>query len=193
MGEKRGLVYTAKDRQVANAAGAARERFKNPLLGLEEFNNILKGKDTRKQKTLKLVFNYDDVKNAERITNPELRGAKNAKEFFEKFLINGQFGGDRSKFEKSGFDWKKLNKTAQERFELIFKNLGEDTHIFRGDIKPENIVGGKGYKSRTMKDVLNYIKNNPGRFGKEAAKVGASALALGYAGKTAYDMYNRYK
>ncbi len=60
----------------------------------------------------------------------------------------------------------------------------------RGDISSKHIVGGNGYKKRSAKQVMRYIKNNPKRFGKEAAKVTAAATAIGYGAKTLYD-YNK--
>ena len=62
-----------------------------------------------------------------------------------------------------------------------FKMLNDNAHLFDKDIDPSHIVGGKGYKKRTLKQVGKYIKNNPGRFGKEAGKVivGAGAATYG--------------
>jgi hypothetical protein len=127
--------------------------------------------------TLKLEFDYDEIKGQKRIKNPELRGAKNAKEFYER-RKHGLFEPD--KYEKLD----PINKYANK---MTFKDLGEGTHVFKGDIDPSHIVGGKGYKKRTMKQVKKYIKNNPGRFGKEAAKVGTGVALGGYAIKKGID------
>lgn len=61
--------------------------------------------------------------------------------------------------------------------------LDEGTHIFDHDIDPSKIKGSRHFKKRTMDDVKNYIKKNPKRFGKEAAKVvlGTAAIAGGAA------------
>jgi hypothetical protein len=117
-----------------------------------------------KNKTLKLEFDYDEIKSQEKIKNPELRGAKNWKEYLEI----------RSKKHP---EFKDLPKS---KIKKAFKALDEETHIFKDDIDSSHIVGGKGYKRRTMKQVGKYIKNNPIRFGKEAAKIGVGASLGAY-------------
>lgn len=162
MNEKRGKVYTSKSRLGAFETGLAREYekrtkdqflFKDPV-GFEDIINT-----KHNDKTLKLEFDYDELKGKKRIANPELRGAKTKEEFYEK-LSKARPG-----------------VTKQEAYDL-FKQLGEGTHVFEGDIDPKHIVGGEGYKRRTFKQIGKYIKNNPKRFGKEAAKVTAG-VSLG--------------
>jgi hypothetical protein len=172
--EKSGLVYTSKKRRDGLRVGTAREYHKSVVSGdlgkaifgpdLDDYKNAKKNSTT-----LKLEFDYDDLKNKERIKNPELRGAKTWKEY-------------QSVLKQKGRNIPDI--LAKEEFETLDKG----THIFRGDISPNHIVGGKGYKKRSMKQIGKYIKNNPGRFGKEAAKVGAG-VGLGiYSGKKAYDV-----
>ena len=141
--EKEGLIYTSKSKKMANEVGKNR-----------------KGNS----KTLKLEFDYDEIKSQRKIKNPELRGAENWKEYLEI----------RSKKHP---EFRSLPKS---KIKKAFKALNDETHIFRGDINPSNIVGGKGYKKRTLKQVSRYIKNNPGRFGKEAAKIGVGASLGAY-------------
>ena len=141
--EKEGLVYTSKSKRMADGVGKNR---------------------TAKSKTLKLEFDYDELKNQEKIKNPELRGARNWKEYLEI----------RSKKHP---EFKDLPKS---KIKKAFKALDEETHIFKGDIDSSHIVGGKGYKKRSLKQVGRYIKNNPGRFGKEAAKIGVGASLGAY-------------
>ena len=86
-------------------------------------------------------------------------------------------------------EFDELNPIAKKTFKDQYKILGEGTHIFEGDVDPSHIVGGKGYKKRTLKQVAKYIKNNPGRFGKEAAKVATGAALVGYGAKKAVDYY----
>jgi hypothetical protein len=141
--EKEGLVYTSKSKRMADRIGKNRGS---------------------KNKTLKLEFDYDEIKSQEKIKNPELRGAKNWKEYLEI----------RSKKHP---EFKDLPKS---KIKKAFKALDEETHIFKDDIDSSHIVGGKGYKRRTMKQVGKYIKNNPTRFGKEAAKIGVGASLGAY-------------
>ena len=171
--KKSGLIYTSKRKLDGLNVGAAREYHKEVKSG--NFWKAITGPDLddyRKAKknstTLKLEFDYDDLKNKERIENPELREAKTWKEYQN---IMRQKGRKISDF------------IAKEEF----NSLGKGTHIFRGDISSNHVVGGKGYQKRSMKQIGKYIKNNPGRFGKEAAKVGAGVGLGVYSGKKAYD------
>jgi hypothetical protein len=155
-------IYTAKRRLDANEIGATKEVHKGNKGALME---IIR---PTKHKTLKLVFDYDkDIKGSPKIENPELLGAKNWREYHERrpkgLLEFGQMAEDQSK--------------------AAFKSLGEGTHIFDHDIDPSKIVGGKGYKRRTLKDIKNYIKNNPKRFAKGVIPVaiGTGVLATGVA------------
>lgn len=153
--KKEGLIYTSKSRKLADEIG--------------------KNKRGGKSKTLKLEFDYDDIKSQKKIKNPELRGARDWKEYLKI----------RSKKHP---EFKDLPKS---KIKKAFKALDEETHIFRGDIDPSHIVGGKGYKRRTLKQIRRYIKNNPGRFGKEAAKV-VTGVGLGaYSGKKTYDLLKK--
>lgn len=130
----------------------------------DDYINALKN-----NKTLKLEFDYDELKGSPRIENPELRGSKN---------------------------WKEFNKKVPQdpiSAYTSYKTLGEGTHIFKGDIDPKHIVGGKGYKKRTLEQIKKYIKNNPKRFGKEAAKVGTGLIIGGYAVKKAIDSGKKKK
>lgn len=170
MSKKKGLVYTAKKKSTARSVGQSRQARKNP----DPFKLLFKPD----HKVLKLEFDYDDLKNSERIANPELRGAKNAKEFF-KHVGYGKY--------------EDLDPFSRRQVDKAYDQLNNGTHIFRGDIDPSHIVGGKGYKKRTLKQVAKYIKNNPKRFGKEAAKVVGSAALVGTGAKLLYDSAKKDK
>lgn len=170
--ELKDLIYLTKKKGVARSVNQARQLYADAShynenffgqIGLWDYLRLLKDAK-KKQKILKLEFDYDAIKNLPKIKNPELRGANNWREFADR----------------AGLD-------PIDAY-INYKALGEDTHIFKGDISPENIVGGAGYKKRTLKQIKNYIKNNPKRFGKEAAKIGVG-LGLGaIAAKAAYDI-----
>lgn len=136
----------------------------------------------RTKKTLKLEFDYDDIKNLEKIGNPELKGTTSAKEYYEKVVKRSM---------ESDIPWKDLNPIEKLRVKQTFNALGEGTQVIRGDVASKNIVGGQGYKKRTLGQVGKYIKNNPLRFAKEAGKVGLSLGAIGLAGKYGYDKAKR--
>lgn len=175
MSKKKGLVYTAKKKKsTAKSVGQARQARKSKN---SDLYNLLFKPD---HKVLKLEFDYDDLKNSERIANPELRGAKNSKDFFNRASRG------RGKYEK-------LDPLSRKIVDKTYDQLNEGTHIFRGDIDPSHIVGGKGYKKRTIKQVAKYIKNNPKRFGKEAAKVVGSAALVGAGAKMLYDSAKKDK
>lgn len=182
MSKKEGLVYTAKKKSTATSVGIARKRLKEKrtIPNLEDIKEQITGK-SNKHKNLKLEFDYDEIKNNKRIKNPELRGSRNAKEFYEKRrgILNPK--------------WENLSFEQKQTQSKLYKDLGEGTHIFKGDIDPSHIVGGKGYKKRTIKQTAKYIKNNPGRFGKEAAKVSAGIALGSYAAKKGYDSVKKDK
>lgn len=186
MSKKENLIYTAKDKATAKSVGASRAavqgKIKSPKDLIREGLGI-----SKHHKVLKLEFDYDDIKNMERIKNPELRGANNAKEFYENLKKIGKI--------PSNFpNWKKVDPVTKMIFKQQYKSLDDGTHIFKGNISSDHIVGGKGYKKRTAKQVINYIKNNPKRFGKELGKVTAGALLTGYGLKKGYDyMKNKKK
>lgn len=88
-------------------------------------------------------------------------------------------------FEPS--NWDDLDPMTKKAYNDGFKFLDKDTHIFKGDITPDRIVGGKGYKRRGFGKIFKYIKNNPTRFGKEAGKVAIGAGLVGVGGKLLMD------
>lgn len=160
------LVYTSKNKSGAFKVGIRRAQLRGQIghNGIFEeihphedvYKEILRGKSPY-HKTLKLEFDYDKIKHSPKIENPELYGIKTAED------IQKLYPG--------------INKRSAK---IQLKSLGRDTHIFKGDISPSNIVGGKGYHKRTIGQVASYIKKNPKRFGKEAAKGLAGAALIGY-------------
>lgn len=153
-------IYTSKSKLGAADAGFTREMNNvNPAGAIKE----LFGKNT-----LKIELDYDkDIKGSKRIENPELLGAKNWREYHKrrpKGLID----------EANPAGSVIQSKTA-------YSSLGKGTHIFDRDIDSSKIVGGKGYKKRTIKDIKEYIKKNPKRFAKGAAPIvlGSSLIVAG--------------
>ena len=182
--KKRDLIYTAKKRSGAFTVGTTRtgETILNPDLKIKDKLNILRGK-AKSHKVLKLEFDYDKLKDSPRIVNPELRGAKNYKEFahdtIKKRYKNMGYNDKMIEDELKKIPKSQIDKAAKG-YKKSFNILNKDTHIFKGDISPSNIVGGKGYHKRTIGQVASYIKKNPKRFGKEAAKGLAGAALIGY-------------
>ena len=166
-------VYTAKNRRIANGVGASKEMQKGNITGAFE-----EQKHPTKHKTLKIILDYEkDIKGSKRIDNPELLGAKNWKEYHERRL--------KHSFEAD----------AEQNSKDMFKALEKETHIFDHDIDSSKIVGGKGYKRRPLKDVKNYIKNNPKRFLKGAIPVaiGGGLLTTGIVLKKKHKKANNIK
>lgn len=171
------LVYTSKNKKDAFSVGTRRAQIRGQLRNNGFFENFMPHKDVVDEikrgkspyhKVLKLEFDYDDIKRRPKILNPELLGAKSAEEFKNKTGCTANM--------------------AKE----AFNKLSDNTHIFKGDIDPSHIVGGRGYHRRSLKQVLKYAKNNPKRFGKEAVKGVAGLALLGYGSKKLYD-YSRTK
>lgn len=141
--EKTGKIYTAKKKKGAFVVGTTRA-YNNGQIGYEEMiREQLIGKSPH-HKVLKLEFDYDeDIKGKKHIKNPELRGAKNAKEFFNK--------RPRGLFEFRG-EWDELNPIDKLQQKQAYDTLSEkETHIFDHDIDSSKIVGGKGYKKTYFK------------------------------------------
>ena len=190
MDQKKGLVYTTKNKRTAFGVGTQRARLddkftNSPIWG--PLKEQLTGK-SKHHKVLKLEFDYDDdIKGKAKVENPELRGAKNPKDFWNTRKKNAGLGGIFTP------EYDDLNPIQKKVVDSEFKALNDNTHVFKGDIDSKHIVGGKGYKKRTMKQVMNYIKKNPKRFGKEVAKVAAGVAAVGYGAKKAVDLIKEDK
>lgn len=183
MDKKKGLVYTAKKKKFAYQVGTQRANLsgKVKLYKLSDLIKEVLGK-SKHHKVLKLEFDYDDIKNQPKIKNPELRGTTNAKDFYNKMRNN------MDELQKvMAPEYEKLDPITKKTLKNSYNSLDSGTHIFKGDIDSSHIVGGKGYKKRTLKQVAKYIKNNPKRFGKEAVKVATGAALLGYGVKKAAD------
>lgn len=181
MDKKRGKVYTSKSKRFAFGVGERRAQFQ----GKEDFSDIVSPfkRSSKHHKVLKLELDYDeDIKGKPKIENPELRGTKNAKEFYNK--IKDPFSPDYDSLDPIS---KKLMDTQYDQLS------SKGTHIFDKDIDSSKIVGGKGYKKRTLKQIGKYIKNNPKRFGKEAAKVSTGIALVGYGAKKLYDSKKKEK
>lgn len=164
MAKKKGLVYTSKDRNLASGVGKQRHN-----LHLADNNG----------KNLKLKFNYDDISKLARIENPELRGMT------KEQYINSRMNDLRLFLIP---EHQRRAVLAQEYD--YFKN---GTHIFRGDISPEHIVGSKKYKSQIdWKRWKDYVKKHPKRFAKGVglSLAGLTGLAgAGYLAKKSYDAH----
>lgn len=95
--------------------------------------------------------------------NPELGGAKT----YDEFLKN-QYDGVDNKYNRS-----------------LWKDLGGDknsnTRMIEGDIDSKFIKGGRGYKKLSVKELANYIKNNPKKFLRGSGKliIGTGGVVLG--------------
>lgn len=151
------LVYTAKRKNVANSVGASRAYLSGKL---GEKPMFLPGPE-QKRKLLKEVLRPKHSKTLEIVLDYE-KDVKGSKKIRNPEL-------DAIRFLPVDQDTR--------------RKLDEGTHIFDHDIDPSKIKGSRHFKKRTMDDVKNYIKKNPKRFGKEAAKVvlGTAAIAGGAA------------
>lgn len=150
--KKKGLVYLAKSKKVADGVGNVREIKMN-----------------KPSKTIKLSINYDDFKNMHKVDNPELRGSKTSEEYWN----------NRPKSRKLGKKYEDLSNKEKKLVNKQFKGLDEGTIVIKGDVDPKYIKGSESYQPLTIEEFRDYIKNNPSRFGKEAGKLGAGLLLSG--------------
>lgn len=178
--DKRPLVYTTTDKEVADQVGTAR---------------WLNGHAKNEGKTLELHIPYDNVKNRRVTDNPEQLGLD--LDGYVKEMSKKQ----RKTLEKMGFLSEEEiaqaltnhQMTHMQNYRLIDAKKGP-TRIYEGDISPEFIKDSKKYKKLSFKEWKNYIKNNPKRFGKAAKEFVlpvAGATALIGAGAYAYGKGSR--
>ena len=155
------VVYTAKKRTVA--------------LG-HTIPHLINGDGAG---VVKMSIPYDEYKKMKRsYDNPEMAGAKTAKEYAEK-IKRGETPNPNDKLVmKSG---KNVDKYAKRKWENLSGAEGTGgTRIFEQDISTRRIKGSKNYNKNSIKEVLKYIKNNPKRFAKGAIKgVAAAGLIVG--------------
>lgn len=152
----RKLVYLAKDKDVADTMKLAIEsKGKTPDL-------------------VEISIPYDEYKRMKRVyDNPEFGGTDNYKDWLEKSGLEEEFREEIA--ERNGM------KDYYDNFSGAKGTPG--TRIIEGDIDSKYIKGSNNYQKFTRKELLNYIKNNPRRFGKEAGKYAlASSLIVGGAG-----------
>lgn len=156
-----GLVYLHKNKKMANQIGANRSLLRGqfgergifgPTID-QQYKIQSEMANPKLNKTLKVVLDYDtDVKGKSRIPNPEMLGADgNKQEYLRR--------------------WKERNPLGNISMADANYNALEGTHIVKGKVDPSKIVGSKHYKRRSARDIYRYARNNPKRFGKEAAKI----------------------
>ena len=118
------------------------------------------GYDTGNGKTLKIKIPVD-VENQRRVLdNPELRGLTKS-------------------------EWTRKGKSPLTYKWLDARDPGL-TRIYKDKIESQYIKGSKNYKGISIKEWTNYVKKNPGRFGKGILKYG-TPVAVG-AGLIAYGL-----
>ena len=159
-------IYLAKKKHIADAVGEKRDKLK------------LEG-HSGKSKTLGVNIPYEDYKKLKIVDNPELLGAKNEEEF-----VIRRYNKKLSKMSPEERE-KLTEKDKRNLIKLIkkqYKGLGpEGTIVVGEDISPKYIKGSEKYSKHDLKKTKDYIKNNPRRFGKEAAKIigGTSLIGTG--------------
>lgn len=169
--EKEGLVYLAKKKNLANAVGRTRDTFAQGKAG--------------KSKTLKVVFDYDELKKRKKVANPELRGFdKKGWGKYRLSILKEDLPNIGEKLKEGGLV-EKLTKIVSD---IEYNNLGpKGTDVLKGDVSAKNIKGSKYFEKNSAKKIANYIKNNPKRFTKQAVKGAVGIAAVGYGVKKLYD------
>lgn len=124
---------------------------------------------------VRMSIPYDEYKKMKRsYDNPEMAGAKTAKEYAEK-IKRGETPNPNDKLIKNyGMD---VDSYAKRKWDNLSGAKGTSgTRIFEQDIDTKRIKGSKDYVKNSVKEVLKYAKNNPKRFAKG---VGKSAVSVG--------------
>lgn len=114
-------------------------------------------KNPRNSKTLEISIPHEELEKNRVYENPETLNTKSHEEYKKK-------GG----------------KMTKRSYNKLSANPDSETVIVNGSIKPEHIKGSSKYKKNSIKEVSEYVKRNPKRFGKGTAKlVGGTAIAAG--------------
>lgn len=112
---------------------------------------------------VKMSIPYKDYKEMRKTRgtdkNPEFQGMSK-----EEFIKKGESMG--------------ANKTVSGKYYDTFSGNKEGvTRIFEGDIDSKYIKGSKNYQKNSLKELGEYVKNNPKRFAKGVAK-GTAGVGL---------------
>lgn len=175
-------VYVGKDKSVIKGIIGGKKAQSKDSFGQIPFEE---------QEILKAKIPYDKYKKMKTIENPELLGAKNAKEFGDKRVELDRKIKENNK--KNGYYRLKLNEPSEEQIRReaeagYRKFLGpKKTKVFTESISPEHIVGSKKYIKNSPKEVLNYIKHNPKRFAKGLGIYGLVGAGATVGGKAIID------
>lgn len=178
-------VYFGRKKSIADEVGSAAQG-----------HDMKNGKGFHSRETLKAKVPTWKMKE---VDNPELLGSKNGKEWAEKFVES-----KRNKLKEMGYSSKDIDflmsKSNKDNLVLIaqgnvaHKQLGrKGTAVIEGDVAGKYFKGHKGYQRATLKEVGEFIKNNPKRFAKGVAQAGAGAALIGAGGKIVYDAYKQHK
>ena len=174
-------VYFGRKKSVAESVGAAAK--------IKDKEN---GKGDHIRETMKAKVPTWKMKE---VDNPELLGAKNEKEYTNKFIeANRNKLKTEAKLSDKDIDMLKNSPESMELGKDVFKDFGrKGTAVIEGDVDGKYFKGHKGYQKATLKEVGEFIKNNPKRFAKGVAQAGAGAALIGAGGKIVYDAYKEKK
>lgn len=169
----KGKVYLGKKKSVADGIGASRDL--NYQLG-----NIKNKKYKGKSKTLKVNIPFEELKKMKEVDNPELRGAKNRKDFIKRTWRNVY---KKDPTVSSQISNKKLRNFLTNVFlGSQYKSLSKKgTATFENDIDSKFIKESKNYKKYGLDEFKEYVKNNPDRF-KSGLKKAGIGIGLGISG-----------
>lgn len=168
--QMKGKTYMAKKRSGARAVGARRQQIADmtyPGVLPNGAESLIKS--FKHQKTMKVNIPLNEYRKLNKVSNPELRGAKSYRDAIKKSLTGTQ-------------EIPADPLTAMS----MYKTLGKDTDTIAGDISSKFIKGGKGYKKQTLKGIGKHIKNNPKDFAKGLGKAGLGTAAIAGGGIMAY-------
>lgn len=148
-------TFAAQAELLKNHKGHVHDFAADPLRDDKLINGTISGKGEVVNASMPLW--RKDI-SEKMVPNPELRGAKNWREFHKSF------GGPTGKSPLSSW--------------AAYQNLKDKS--FKGGIGPEFIKGSPHYKKPGLREIMQYAKAKPGRFGAGAALAGAGAAGVGY-------------
>lgn len=161
--------FKAKIKDADSKSYVARKKFISK--GVQKSRYINKLTDDKKGAIIKTKIPYSEYLKRRR-ENPETRGFDSRKDY-----VDSMIKGEEAKLPK-GETLSKANKAILKNtfyYNNIVMDKGSDT--LEGAIDSKYIVGGKGYKNRSLKNFKDHIKNNPKVFAKGVGKAGLIGAA----------------
>lgn len=171
--ELAGLTYVARHKLPAIGIGATSAIYDTSNKHSLNYTDIINALSDRK--TIKANIPSWKMKI---VDNPELRGAKSAKEFRPHLKHRISRSGPSGTIGSTLY--RPLSEVGSRLYSgVMYNSLGrKGTHTIKGDVAPEYIKGSSHYKPISREEIEDYISKNPRRFTDSLMRTGAGLGAM---------------